>query len=58
MLILNRREGEAITLTIGDIVASVTVLSSDRRGARLGIDAPLEVRVMRTELLDRDRAAR
>lgn len=50
MLVLTRKVGEAIA--IGDDV-KVTVLGVHDGKARIGIDAPREVRVMRTELLDR-----
>lgn len=48
MLILNRRHGEAILLDGG---IRIVVLSSDRRGARLGIEAPDEVKIQREELV-------
>ncbi|MDX2191767.1 MAG: carbon storage regulator [Gemmatimonadales bacterium] len=48
MLILNRRVGEAIIIA-GNI--RVVVLQSDRRGVRLGIEAPTEVGIQREELV-------
>lgn len=51
MLILGRREGERIR--IGDDV-TITILSLHRGKVRIGIDAPEEVDVVRTELLDDD----
>jgi carbon storage regulator len=48
MLVLNRRPGEAILLDGG---IRVVVLSSDRRGVRLGIEAPAEVNIQREELV-------
>ena len=50
MLILNRRQGEAILLDGG---IRIVVLSSDRRGARIGIEAPTEVNIQREELVSR-----
>ena len=50
MLILNRRQGEAILLDGG---IRIVVLSSDRRGARIGIEAPAEVNIQREELVSR-----
>lgn len=50
MLILNRRQGEAILLDGG---IRIVVLSSDRRGARIGIEAPSTVNIQREELVSR-----
>ncbi len=50
MLILNRRQGEAILLDGG---IRIVVLSSDRRGARIGIEAPETVNIQREELVSR-----
>jgi carbon storage regulator CsrA len=44
MLVLNRRRGEAIVLDGG---IRIVVLDSDRRGARLGIEAPAETKIKR-----------
>ena len=48
MLILNRRPGEAILIDGG---IRIVVLQSDRRGVRLGIEAPQEVNIQREELV-------
>ena len=48
MLILTRQAGEAIT--IGDGVR-IVVLGVDRRGVRIGIDAPSHVRILRAEIV-------
>jgi carbon storage regulator len=48
MLILTRQAGEAIT--IGDGVR-VVVLGVDRRGVRIGIEAPSAVRILRAEIV-------
>jgi carbon storage regulator len=50
VLILNRRQGEAIILDGG---IRIVVLSSDRRGARIGIEAPSTVNIQREELVSR-----
>jgi carbon storage regulator len=50
VLILNRRQGEAIILDGG---IRIVVLSSDRRGARIGIEAPCTVNIQREELVSR-----
>lgn len=52
MLVLNRRCGEAILLDGG---IRIVVLDADRRGARIGIEAPLETRIQREELTLREK---
>jgi carbon storage regulator len=49
MLVLTRRAGEAIK--IGEDV-EVTIHGIDRGQVRIGIDAPKDVNIARTELLD------
>jgi len=54
MLVLSRRENERIQL--GDsIVLTVVKVAGDR--VRLGIEAPADVLILRTELEPRNRAA-
>ena len=54
MLILTRRVGE--TINIGDnIKITVTAISGNQ--VRIGIDAPKDVKVLREELVGRDREA-
>lgn len=48
MLILNRRPGEALVIDGG---IRIVVLQSDRRGVRLGIEAPETVNIKREELV-------
>ena len=48
MLILSRKVGDAIL--IGDGIRLV-VLAVDRRGVRLGIEAPAEVSIVREEIV-------
>jgi len=50
MLVLNRRQGEAIIVDGG---IRIVVLQSDRRGARIGIEAPPETKIQREELVDK-----
>lgn len=50
MLVLGRRVGEAILLDGG---IRVVVLSADRRGVRLGIEAPAATQIQREELVMR-----
>lgn len=54
MLVLTRKVGERIH--IGDDVV-LTVVSIKGNQVRLGVQAPVDVKVMRAELLARDRAA-
>lgn len=49
MLILTRNQGESIN--IGEAV-TVTVLGTKGGQVRLGIDAPRQIKVLRSELLD------
>lgn len=49
MLILSRRPGDAIV--IGDGIR-IVVLECDRRGVRLGIEAPGDVRILREEIVE------
>ena len=48
MLILSRRAGDAIVIEGG---IRIVVLASDRRGVRLGIEAPPHVSMVREEIL-------
>ena len=48
MLILSRKEGDSIVIDGG---VRIVVLSSDRKGVRIGIDAPANVRILRGEIV-------
>ena len=48
MLVLSRRVGESIVIDGG---IRLVVLSSDRRGVRLGIEAPAETSIVRGEIV-------
>ena len=48
MLILSRRAGDAILIEGG---IRIVVLASDRRGVRLGIEAPTHVSIVREEIV-------
>lgn len=52
MLVLGRTVGEAIVIS-GDI--TVRILSQKGKTIRIGIDAPADVHILRSELLERDR---
>ena len=54
MLILTRRAGEAILIG-NDIKITVTAINGNQ--VRIGIDAPREVKVLREELVWRDKEA-
>ena len=47
MLILGRRAGESIVIDGG---IKIIVLSCDRGGVRIGIEAPLDVTILRGEI--------
>jgi len=49
MLILGRREGDAILIDGG---IRIVVVSCDRGGVRLGIEAPSDVKILRGELAE------
>lgn len=53
MLVLSRTIGE--TVMIGDV--EVTVVSVARGKVKLGITAPLQVKIMRKELDEREQSA-
>ena len=57
MLVLNRSNNESITLTIpgvGDVVVYVKLKDRDKRvPVDLVVDAPLTVKVLRTEIKDK-----
>lgn len=49
MLILSRKPGESVVIAGG---IRVVVVACDRRGVRLGIEAPPEVSILRGEIAD------
>ena len=58
MLVLTRRPGESVTLLYGDIEIVVTVDQIWNANGRvtLGFEAPVDVAIIRTELMERDSA--
>lgn len=50
MLILGRREGDSILIEGG---IRIVVVSCDRGGVRLGIEAPADVKILRGEIADK-----
>ena len=51
MLALGRKRGESITMVVGGMVVVVKVYDVGKAVVRLAIEAPPEVRIIRTELL-------
>ena len=50
MLVLSRKSGERLVLTVGRYRATIEVLAASRGRVRIGIDAPPAIRVLREEL--------
>lgn len=50
MLLLGRRHNESVTIYTSDGPIVVTLVES-RNGTRIGIEAPRQVRIIRTELV-------
>ena len=50
MLVLKRKKGQRILIDGGIVI---TLISWDGGGARLGVDAPKAVKIMREEVLDK-----
>ncbi|MCC6316101.1 MAG: carbon storage regulator [Gemmatimonadaceae bacterium] len=48
MLILSRKPGDAVLIAGG---IRIVVLASDRRGVRIGIEAPPHVNIVREEIV-------
>lgn len=56
MLVLSRKDNESLILTCRGVTIKIVVVETRNRhgSTRLGIEAPLEVNVCRTELLEKD----
>ncbi len=50
MLVLTRKLGESIILTIGSCEIEIELVRINSQSVRLGVTAPEDVRVMRAEL--------
>ena len=57
MLVLKRREGEALLVRLNDTEFWVSLEEIKGNQAAIGIEAPSEVEVIREELLDLDETA-
>jgi carbon storage regulator CsrA len=53
MLAISRRHEEAVVLRLGEVTVRITVLSAQAGRVRLGFEAPREVVITRSELLER-----
>ena len=54
MLVLSRREGERIVLNTSDGEIIILVTKVKGKAAKLGIEAPTEVRILREEVKPKD----
>ena len=52
MLILSRKQGERIVLTMGDLKVEVLVTDILNDRVKIGIDAPSEVKIHREEVFE------
>ncbi len=52
MLVLTRCRGEKVVAKVGDTTITVVVVDAGNGKVRLGFDAPAEVGIWRSELLD------
>ena len=51
MLVLERKEGESIVLSVDDLQIEITVAVANHGKSKLQIEAPQEVNIVRKELL-------
>lgn len=54
MLVLTRKEGQSVQLEVNGLMIVMKVFEVDGK-VRIGFEAPPEVKIMRTEIVDRDR---
>jgi len=54
MLVLTRQKNESVLAELDGRVVEVKVLAIDGNKVRLGFEAPQEVRILRTEIIDRE----
>lgn len=53
MLCISRRPGEKVRLIVDGRVITILLTASNNRTARLGIEAPKEVKILREEIYQR-----
>jgi carbon storage regulator CsrA len=56
MLVMSRKPQQSITIKHPDGNIVVKVISTSKSQARVGIEAPSSVNILRTEVLDKDLA--
>jgi carbon storage regulator len=52
MLVLTRAPNESFQITVGGRICEVKVLRFDGKQIKIGVSAPLDVHIVRSELLD------
>jgi carbon storage regulator CsrA len=55
MLVLSRKPGERVMIDVGGVRVTVVLVDVDRNKVRLGFVAPLDVQILREELLPPER---
>jgi len=55
MLVLSRKVNERIIIDVGDVEIIVCVCKMTRNRARIGIEAPLSVRIQREEIHNKEK---
>lgn len=58
MLVLTRKAGEGIYIALGNTQVYVKFIGIENGGGRIGIEAPMHVKILRTELVDEPREER
>ena len=56
MLVLSRKKSESVVITVGDVAITVMVVEIHSDKCRLGFEAPLAVKIHRSEVCDRIKA--
>lgn len=56
MLVLSRKENETIIISEGDNAVVVSILAINGNRVTLGVQAPREIKIMRSELVSKEMA--